>query len=238
MNANEAAERDELKLAWQALERRLERTQLLELATFRRARLIDVRRALRPLVAGQLAQALLGGLMIVWFALFWVEHRGAPAMVALGALGQLWAAALTALAVRELVLVARLDYGAPVLTLQRRIAELRARRLRVAPFTIVSGCAMWLPVTLVVFAQLDGAARWGEELPGMVAWLAWAEQPQALVWLLANVVLVPLLAWFALGRLRDPRRVSLAKRVDDEIAGRSVVRVESMLAEIAEFEKD
>ncbi|MBM4383480.1 MAG: hypothetical protein FJ091_08935 [Deltaproteobacteria bacterium] len=238
MSTSDVVEIDELKLAWQALERRIERVHAVELASYRRARLLDVRRALRPLVGAQLAQAALGALMVVWFALFWVEHRASLGLLALGAIGQAWAALITALAVRELVDVSRIDHAAPVLALQRQLAQLRERRLRAAPFLIVSGCAMWLPVTLVVFAQLDGAARWGEELPRMVGWFEWAQQPQALVWLLANVVLVPVLAWLGLRWLRSVRRPALAKRVDDELAGRSVVRAESMLAEIAEFERD
>jgi hypothetical protein len=238
MQTDDVMETDELKRAWQELERRLERSHALELARFRRTRLIDVRRALWPLVAGQLTQAVLGGLMIVWFALFWTERLGAAGLVALGVIGQLWAAVLVALAVRELVDVSRLDYGAPVVALQRAIAELRARRLRAAPFLIASGCAMWLPVTLVVFLQIGGAARWGDELPEMVGWFAWLEDPQAFVWLLANLVLVPVAAFFLLRWLRDPVRARLAKRVDDELAGRSVVRAESLLAEIAEFERE
>jgi hypothetical protein len=237
MDANEVVEADELKRAWRVLERRIERTHALELASYWRARLFDVQRALRPLVAAQITQAALGALMVVWFALFWVEHRSEAGLLTLGAIGQAWAAVLVALAVRELVDVSRIDYAAPVLALQTQIAELRARRLRVAPFLIVSGCAMWVPVTLVVFIQIGGAERWGAELPEMVAWFAWAQQPQALLWLLANVILVPALAWLALRWLRDPRR-ALAKRVDDELAGRPVGRAESLLAEIAEFERD
>lgn len=238
MSANDVAEIDDLQRAWRVLERRLEGAHALQLAQFRRTRVLDVRRALRPLVAGQLAQAALGGLMIVWFALLWVEHRAAPELLALGAIGQAWAGVITALALREIFDVFHLDHSAPVLALQRQLAQLRARRLRVAPFLIVSGCAMWLPVTLVVFTQLDGAARWGAEAPVMVEWFTWALRPQALAWLLANVLLLPLVAGLALRSLRSARRPSLAKRVDEELAGRSLTRAEAMLAELAEFERE
>jgi hypothetical protein len=238
MSANDAERIDELKLAWRALERRLARQNELELAGLRRSRLLDVRRALRPLLAGQLAQALLGALMIVWFASFWVAHRDEPLLLALGALGQLWAAVLTALAVWEIAAFSRVDYAAPVLAIQKQIAELRRRRLRVQPFLVVSGCAMWLPVTLVVFASLGGAQRWGEEVPGMVAWFVWAQRPEIVVWLLANVVAVPVVAFLALRWLRDPRRARLAERVDGELAGRSLLRADALIAEIAAFERE
>jgi uncharacterized membrane protein YhaH (DUF805 family) len=237
MTSESLSELDEMKRAWRALDRRLEREHSLALARFKHDRMRGVRGALRPLVAGQLAQAALGALTFVWSAMFWVEHRATPHLVALGALGQLYAIALTAFAVVELVAISRIDYAAPVLTIQKRIAELRARRIRLAPFFVVTGCVMWLPVTLVVFNQLGGAERWADR-PELVDWFVWAAQPGVLAWLLANLVIVPTLALLLLRWLRDPQRAWLAKRVDDELAGRSVLRAESMLAEIAEFERE
>jgi hypothetical protein len=237
MSSESLREFDEMKGAWQALDRRLEREHALNFARFKQDRMRSVRGTLRPLIAGQLAQAFLGALTFVWSAMFWVEHRATPHLVALGVLGQLYAIALTAFAVVELVAVSQIDYAAPVLAIQKRIAELRARRIRMAPYFVVTGCVMWIPVTIVVFHQLGGAERWADR-PEMVAWSVWAAQPQVLAWLLANLVVVPALALLLLRWLRDPRRARLAKRVDDELVGRSVVRAESMLAEIAEFERE
>jgi serine/threonine-protein kinase len=187
MAGEENLERDELKLAWRMLEARLEREHAPNLGRFRHERLPRVRNALWPIAAAQAIQLLLGALMFVWFALFWTEHRALPHLLALGAIGQLWSAALVGLAVAQLVGVARVDYSAPVLAIQKHIAALRAQRVRTAPFLMVSGCLMWLPVTLVVF---------------------------------------------------DPRRGRLARRVDDELAGRSLVRAEAILAEVAAFERE
>lgn len=237
MSGEALVELDELKAAWQALDRRLEREHALNFARFKHDRMRSVRGALRPLVAGQLVQACLGALTVVWSAMFWVEHRMTPHLVALGVLLQLWAIALTALAVVEMIAVAQIDYASPVLAIQRRIAELRARRILMTPFFVVTGCVMWVPVTLVVFHQIGGAERWAD-LPEMVAWFVWAEEPQVLAWLLANLLIVPALALLLLRWLRDPRRARLAKRVDDELAGRSLLRAESMLEEIAAFERE
>jgi hypothetical protein len=237
MSTDSSNDLDDLKAAWQALDRRLAREHALNFARFKHERVRSVRGALRPLVAGQVVQAILGALTVVWSAMFWVEHRTTPHLVALGVLGQLWAVALTALAVVELIAVSQIDYAAPVLAIQKRIAELRARRIRMMPFFVVTGCVMWVPVTLVVFHQIGGAERWAD-LPELVAWFVWAEQPQVFAWLLVNLILVPALALLVLRWLREPQRARLAKRVDDEIAGRSVLRAESMLAEIAEFERE
>ena len=236
MTAHDAAELDELRRAWRALQRRLERQHALELAAFRRGRLRDVRSALRPTALGQLVQAGLGALLVVWFAAFWAEQRHVPQLFWMGVLGQLWSVGLVAFAVRDLVTLSRVDYTAPVVEIQKHIAELRARRVRVAPFYLVTGCFMWIPVAIVFFRGF-GAELWPEER-ALAAWFAWAEQPEALAWLLANALLVPLLATAALRWARSARRPRLARRIDEELAGRSVLRAEAMLAEIAEFERE
>ena len=230
-------ELDELKTAWRALEQRLERQHTLELASFKRARMLDVRSALRPTVAGQFVQAVLGALLVVWFAAFWAEHRATPQLVGLGVFCQLWSIGLVALALRDLVTISQIDYAAPVVVIQKRIAELRARRTRAVPFYVVTGCVMWIPVALVVFHSIGGAELWANER-GLVAWFVWLEKPEVVAWLLANCLVVPLLLLGVLRWLRDPTRAHVAKRFDDEVAGRSVVRAESMLAEIAKFEAD
>ena len=108
----EANDLFELKQAWQALERRLARTQALELARYRNERLPRVQRALLPLAVEQAVQAALGALMVVWFAMFWVEHRAAPHLLALGALGQIWASVLVGLAVAQIAALCWRSSGA------------------------------------------------------------------------------------------------------------------------------
>ncbi len=236
MTAESLPELDALKAAWQAQTRHLERAHGLDLARFKHERMRSVRGALRPLAIGLWVQALLGALLIVWFASFWAEHRTTPQLFVLGVLGHVWSVGLVAFAVRDLATISQIDYAAPVLAIQKRIAELRARRIRVAPYYAVTGCFMWIPVAIVFFRKY-GAVFWPEETQ-LVARFAWAENPEVIAWLVANCVVVPLLLLLFLRWARDPKRTWLAKRIDDEVVGRSVLRAESMLAEIAAFERE
>jgi hypothetical protein len=95
---------------------------------------------------------------------------------------------------------------------------------------------MWIPIAIVFF-QKYGAVFWPEEVQ-LVAAFAWAERPEVIAWLVANCVVVPVLLLLFLRWARDPKRAPLAKRIDDEVVGRSVLRAESMLAEIAEVERE
>ena len=215
-------ELDELKAAWRALDRRLEREHALNFARFKDERLARVRGALRPLAIGQAAQALGGALLIAWFAPFWVEHRALPHLLLMGLLGHAWALALILLAGRDLHAISQIDYAAPVLAIQKGIAELRARRIRVAPFHAITGCFIWIPMVLVLFRKLGADV--------------WALKPEVVYWFIASgfVCLVPLLAFMRWSR--SPKRARLAKTLDDDAAGRSMNRAQAMLEEVARFE--
>ena len=67
-------ELDEMKNAWLALDRRLERQETLNLATFRESRLDRLRTSLRPLLIGRIVQIVAGALLALVFAPFWVAH--------------------------------------------------------------------------------------------------------------------------------------------------------------------
>lgn len=239
MTAESLRELDELKAAWQALDRKLTREHALNLARFKHERMRSVRGALLPLAIGQIAQAIGGALLSAAFVSFWVAYRAAPHLLLVGLLGQAWALSMVLFAARDLHAISQIDYGAPVLAIQKRIAELRARRVRVARFYAVSACVMWVPATLVIF-RLFFADVWAQD-PKVMRLLgteAWLHEPALAIWFVASA-LVPLLLLLAFLRWsREPSRAQLAKRVDDNFAGRSVVRVEALLAELAEFERE
>ena len=123
-------ELDDLKIAWRELDRRLETVLALDRRVLRELKLDKTRSALRrltgllvfELIAGVPAVLLLGSFLAEHYA---VARFAAPALV-------LHAVALfTILAsVRQLAMVARIDYSAPILTIQHALAELRASRIR------------------------------------------------------------------------------------------------------------
>jgi hypothetical protein len=63
-------------------------------------------------------------------------------------------------AARTLALVGRIDYGAPVIQIQCRLARLRQWRTGVErPLFAIIGCFIWIPLILVIFNAL-GADIW------------------------------------------------------------------------------
>jgi hypothetical protein len=217
-------ELDELKSAWQSLERKLDRQHALELHHFRTDRLAGARRRLRPLVAGQLVQAACGFALMAWIAPYWVQHWGQWHLVAYGVALHLYGLMMLLFAGRDLVHIAQVDYAAPVLEIQKRLATLRAQRIQAARAFGIAGCIAWVPLVLVVFEKL------GADL--------WVHKPAMVAWFVASGIGALLFTWALVAWSRLARNARLRKDMDDHAAGRSLTRAQAVLDEIARFEQD
>ena len=127
-----------------------------------------------------------------------------------------------AFATRDLVLIRRIDYAAPVVAIQKALAELRAWHIRAATWYGLTGSIVWLPVMIVVLYLL-GADFWIDK-PQRIYWLI----STAIVCLASNVALM-LLA-------RSSGKCGRSLR--NSWIGRSVNRAQAALTEIEEFERE
>lgn len=215
-------ELDELKQSWQALDRRLAQQHVLTLQLQRESRLEKMRHGLRPLWVGQIVQIVAGALLALVAGNFWFEHRQYPHLLFCGVLVHAYGVLMIVFAARNLHLVKQVDYAAPVLDIQRRLAELRAWKTRVeAPVFFVTGCFVWIPALLMLFAGLGADV--------------WRLHPEVVLWLCAGGVASLLLMWAA---IRVIRRVWGARVIEREAAGYSVRRAEAVLEEVRRFETD
>lgn len=213
-------ELDEMKLAWQVLDRRLEQQYALNLQLFRDGRMEKMRRGLRPLVWGQAMQALLGLSLIGLAVAFWTTRGHVTHLLVCGLLVQLYGVLLIAFAARNLYLIQRVDHAAPVLLIQRQLAELRAWRVRVeAPVNAILGCFVWIPVLWMNLAWY-GIDLWS---PGFFLW--------AVASSLVGLAAVVLVVWWM-------RRAGMARKIEDNSAGRSLQKAEAVLEDISRFEQE
>ena len=217
-------ELDDLKLAWQSLDRRLAEQHALNLHIFQDTKLAQAKSKLRPLMIGQVLQLLAGVAFCFLFAPFWVRHFGTPHLMIYGILLHAYGIMFIVLAARELHLIGSIDYSAPVLVIQKHLAELRSWRIRIVPLFGVTGCFSWIPLMLVIFQWLGADV--------------WVRSPEVVYWFLASGfvslgVLLAIQKW-----MRHPNRAKVAKSFKDSNVGRSLQRAESVLAEIARFERE
>lgn len=224
-------ELDEMKLAWQELDRRLQRSEALQSDLRRELSLDKTRSTLRRwlwLPGFELAISV----WVVWLAGSFLGDNLAQVLAApVGALPALilWALAAfgAAASVRQIVAVARIDYAAPVLSIQRRLALARNLRIRLTQIGLLLWLPLW-PVFAVFIVQRDFGAGIYRQL--------------GLGWLIANVgfglLLALLLVWLA---RRYGERLSQwrpLRRLADSIAGGRLVAATAQLDELARFDRE
>jgi hypothetical protein len=218
-------ELDNLRAAWQLLDRRLEQQCTLNLQVLREGKLELARRGLRPLWWGQLAQIIAGVSLMVLFAPFWVAHRGTPHLMAPALLMHAYGLMFVLFAARTLSLIGRIDYAAPVLHIQRRLAELRRWRTRVEwPLFGVVGCFIWIPLMLVIFSALGADV--------------WVLHPKLVYWNVACGFACLGLLYGIVHRMRQRGGERARAVLESSRAGRSIRKVQEALDEIARFERE
>jgi hypothetical protein len=220
----QTTELDDLKAVWQTLNRSVERQNSLTMNQLREKKLTGFRAALRWLWTGKVIQLVCGVLLTAASARFWVGHLGVVHLMVYGISLQLYGLLLTIFAGRDFTLISRLDYGAPVVALQKRIAELRQWHLQAAIWFGIASSFIWIPAMLVVFYEL-GADVWLRS-PGVVGWFV------------ASGLLTAAVFGGIVQYVVNSRGGTLAKNLVDHSVGHTLNRAQAMLAEVDRFERD
>ena len=159
---NDTLELAALKDAWRALDRKLERQHALERELFRARHLTRAKLHLYPLWVAALVQLAVGVAVVVPAASFWLAHRDEPGPLVAGLALHIYGIGVIGLAVGGLLQLARLDFSAPLLTLQTRLAALHEQRVNATLWLGLPWWILWfaLPLCLArAFAGIDLHAR-------------------------------------------------------------------------------
>jgi hypothetical protein len=218
------SELDDLKSTWQTLSRNLERQNALAVHQLKESKFKRFRSGFRWLVIGQVLQIICGVLLTIISARFWFDHLGVPHAMFYGISLHAYGIMLIIFAARDLSLIHRLDYAAPVLELQKQIAELRQWHVRTALWFAITGCFIWIPLILAL-AYSRGADVWARN-PGVIGWFVLSS-------VLPAALLLGVVLWS-----RRPGKTNLAKSLENNSVGRSVNRAQAVLEEIAQFERE
>jgi hypothetical protein len=126
--------------------------------------------------------------------------------------------------IRELALIHTIDYGAPVLTIQKQLTELRAWRLRAALWFGVAGCLIWVPGILVLFYFVGADV--------------WMRHPDVVYWNAASSVLCLGIGYGIIWWSQRPGHERLAKYLRESSVGKRIARAQEIATEIGRFERD
>jgi len=202
---------EELEHAWRGLGERLDRCQLSIDRQRRRDALGAARARLRLVSLGQIVQLAVGLVIVLTAGSYWFDRLGQPHLAVYGIAIHLYGVGLLIAAGAQLARLARIDYRAPVLAVQRELLALRRLRVNCDRWLLIAGFLVWLPF---VFALLAAA--------GLDVWLS---RPAVVVWnLVAGVALAALAGWLT---------VRFRATFERDAAGRSLREAQ---ADLAEFE--
>lgn len=216
---------DELKIAWQTLDRRLQQHNDINLALFKETKLDKARSSLRPLFWGQMLQLALGIAMILLGVACWTRNTEIAGLLVSGILVHAFGVLTVVAAGITLGLIGTIDYSAPVLKIQKQMARLLQFYSINANVCGLPWWIMWIPVVLA-FAGLGN--------PGpQAATPAW-------IWISLAVSAMGLLATlgFMLWKRHKPAKNPSAGDTCMADGADGIRRSQRILNEVARFEKE
>ncbi|MEO5561705.1 MAG: hypothetical protein ABIR10_18720, partial [Dokdonella sp.] len=218
-------ELDDLKLAWQTLDRRLEQQNALNLQLFKDGRLDKTRRGLRPLIWGQAVQMLIGAAGAFWFAPFWIAHRHELPLLLAGLTMHAYCIGLIVFGAVMQARIAHIDYAAPVLQIQRELLSLRRTY-------VIGGLLLGLPWWFLYVPLIMVLAKVGDNVD------VFDSAPSFVFTSLAVGGAGLLLTW-ALHRWANRLgRARIGRWLDDTAAGASIRRAQAAVDDLSRFEKE
>jgi hypothetical protein len=145
-------ELDELKQQWQALDRKLDRSVALNLRLLTETRTRRGKLRLLPMLLLQPLQLAIGFALTIYCARFWITHNDDIALLVSGLALHAFGIALVIDAIVRILLIARINFAAPVVTIQRYLAYLRHWEIRSFKWGWMLVWAL-IPAMLIVTAK-------------------------------------------------------------------------------------
>ena len=226
---NTTMELDDLKQAWQSLDRQLKRQNELQWQQLRETRARSIRSRLRPLLFGQIVQMFFGVWLILIGVDVWHAHTDTPHLLLAGLVVHIYGIATTIAGGVICGGIARIDHAAPVLELQQRLARLRRNYLIAGMCVGLPWWVMWVPFVMTLAMSATGVDIYAVARAGSTPLTNWLN-------ISLGVGVAGLLATWIFHRWsRHPSRAALGKKLDDGAAGGSLRRAQAELDALRAF---
>jgi hypothetical protein len=224
-------ELDELKQAWQTLDRRLQQHNAMQFQLLRDKRIDKMKSSLRPLFWGQTLSILLGVCMVLLGVDVWPSHRDVPHLLIAGILMHVYGVATVIASGMVCGMIAGIDHAAPVLELQQRLARLRKTYILGGMCVGLPWWVLWVPFVMVLAMSVAGIDIYAiaQSNGSLLNWLNISA---------AAGVLGLFGTWWFHRWSRQPERAALAKRLEDGAAGGSLRKAQAELDALEQYAED
>jgi serine/threonine-protein kinase len=220
-------ELDDLKQHWDDHDRKLEGALRLNTGLLRTSALGKAASALRRLSWLLKLDLVIDALALLWIGSFLGDHLTEPRFLIPAAVLHLFVIVNVFAGVHQLIALAGIDYGAPVVEIQKRLGVLRVQRLRVMKLTFLLCPLLWTPLLIVGLKSLLGLD-------------AYALFPTRYVvgnWLFGLAV-IPLAVWIARRFAGRMERSPLLRSVLRDLAGYNLNAATDFLGSLQRFERE
>ena len=218
---------EDWKNQWAAYDKKLETSMRLNLKLLRESSSHKAKSTLRRMSFFIGVELVIDLAAVIVLGMFIANHVREPAFLATAIALDALAIFHVAFGIYQLVVLAGLDFSAPVMVIQKKLATLRIRRIRATLWTFLLSPLLWILWLIVVFKGVTGVNPY-TTFPAS--------------WLIANVLLgvavIPLMLWVSKRFAHRFQKSPLIQRIMDDIAGRSLSEATSFMDELSNFERD
>jgi hypothetical protein len=215
---------DEMREVWAAHDVKLDQSIRLNRELLKAATLSKAHSATQRLSWGLGFETVMWSVIIVSLGSFIFRHI-AVVRLSLSAAGlDVYAIAMLAATIRQIVALRQIDYSGPVTAIQKQLEMLRVLRIRITQWALLGGTVVWAPFLIVAaraFLGLDIVNS---------------------LWLWANIAfglcLIPLAVWLSKTFGERMGRHPFIQRVMDDLAGRNLNGASEFISRLSEFEVD
>jgi hypothetical protein len=215
---------DEMKTKWAEHDQKLDESIRLNWQLMKAANLNGARSALQRMSRFLVLEAL------VWFAIvmalgsFIHGHIAMLRFALPGGALDLFAISMLAATIRQIVAARQINYGQPIVAIQKQVESMRVHRIRMIQWGVLAGALVWAPFAIVTAKVLFGISSYN------AAWL-WAN-------VVFGLALIPLTFWLSKKFGDRMGRSPFIQRLMKDIAGDNLSAAGAFVARLSEFEDE
>jgi hypothetical protein len=215
---------DEMKIKWAEYDQKLDQSVRLNWEFMKAANLNGARSALQRMTRFQVLEAFVWSAIVMVLGSFIHGHMATLRFALPGIALDLFAISMLAATIRQIVAARQIDYGQPIIAIQKQVESMRVLRIRMIQWGLLAGAVVWAPFAIITSKVLFGINSYN------VTWLS--------ANILFGLALIPLTLWLSRKFGDRMGRSPFIQQLMKDIAGDNLSAAREFVAKLSEFEDE